>query len=342
MTKHVERAVNAIIRPPRKQYDPITLPLFLQGADDRLYVRHPVNIQNHRSQRICGSLYVSADRDLMDGGPCVVYMHGNASSQHEGQFLIPNLCPYGIVLYCFDFAGCGASGGEFISLGHFETIDVEFLLENLEMSFGLGPFVLWGRSMGAATSFLVNSPQVVGRIADSPFSSIPDVCTAISRKLGVPAVFVPAALLFLKITVHGRADFDLSSVSPLEAAQKPTTIPLLMCHAEDDEFIPLSQSQALMRAYRNRNKKLIVCHGGHNGRRSLGWIEEACQFAFGLLQVEAPDFKPRRPIGIHQPDEHFRSYEDLLAFANNRSRRSSEAESPLIENPTPRASTHAN
>jgi pimeloyl-ACP methyl ester carboxylesterase len=110
----------------------------------------------------------------MDGGPCVVYMHGNASSQWEGQFLIPNLCPRGIAVFCFDFAGCGASDGEFISLGHFETMDVEFLLQSLLETFRLGPFVLWGRSMGAATSLLVRHPAVVGIVVDSAYTSIPD------------------------------------------------------------------------------------------------------------------------------------------------------------------------
>jgi hypothetical protein len=196
--------------------------------------------------------------------------------------------------------------------------------------------------MGAATTLLVDSPKVVGRIADSPFSSIPDVCSAIARKLGMPSFFLPAALLFLKSSVHGKADFDLSTVSPLHAAEKPNTIPLLMCHAEDDEFIPLSQSEALLKAYSNPNKKLLVCHGGHNGRRSLGWIGEACQFAFNLLNVEAHDFKAVRAIGLHQPDEHFRSYEDLLAFANVRSRHTSDEASPLIEDPMPHLGSCAN
>jgi pimeloyl-ACP methyl ester carboxylesterase len=258
-------------------------------------------------------------------------MHGNASSQHEGQFLIPNLCPLGVALYCFDFAGCGASGGDFISLGHFETMDVQYLIENLIVSFGLGPFVLWGRSMGAATALLVRHPHVIGRIVDSAFSSIPDVCEAIALKLHMPSIFLPAALLFLKLTVLGRADFDLGTVSPLNSAKQPGAVPMLMCHAVDDEFIPISQGEAIFEAYSNPDKKLMRVSGGHNGRRSLGWIDEACRFALRLFGLDAHNFKAVRFVGVHGADQHFKSYDDLLRFMNTRGSRDSDIDSPIVE-----------
>jgi hypothetical protein len=55
-------------------------------------------------------------------------MHGNASSQHEGQFPIRNLWTGGISLFCFGFAG-----SDHVSLGYYETMDLIFLM------------VLWGR-----------------------------------------------------------------------------------------------------------------------------------------------------------------------------------------------------
>jgi hypothetical protein len=56
--------------------------------------------------------------------PCVIYLHGNASSRLEGRALVDLLVPYDIAYCILDFAGCGLSGGDFISLGYFEKEDV--------------------------------------------------------------------------------------------------------------------------------------------------------------------------------------------------------------------------
>jgi pimeloyl-ACP methyl ester carboxylesterase len=331
MAKYIDQAVNAIIRPPRKTYDPTDIPLFLEGPDKRTYVRHPVNISNERSQRVVGSIYVDITHDLMDGGPCLVYMHGNASSQHEGQFLIPNLCPLGIAVYCFDFAGCGASDGDVISLGHFETLDVEFIINNLMFAYNLGPFVLWGRSMGAATALLVDHPKVVGKVVDSSYTSIPDVIMAIARKLKMPSIFYPAALWFLKTTIIGRADFDLSTVSPLRKSQEPGTVPVLICHAADDQFIPIEQGEQIFAAYSNPDKVFIRITGGHNGRRPLDVIDQSCKFAMRMLGVSMVGFGAVRFIGIHDTDQHFKSYDDLLKFMNQHGTEDRNIDSPICE-----------
>jgi pimeloyl-ACP methyl ester carboxylesterase len=314
MSKYVDQAVNAIIRPPRKRYDPNILPLFITDPDDRAYVRHPVNISNPRNQKIMGSLYVSVTHDLMNGGPCVVYMHGNASSQHEGQFLIPNLCRRGIAVYCFDFAGCGASGGDFISLGHFEKLDVEFLIENLIESFGHRPFFLWGRTMGAATDHIVKNPRNIRKIVDSAYTSIPDIVTAIARKMQIPALLLPFAVYLLKRTIVGRADFDLSTVSPLESSKEPENVPIRFCHAMDDEFIPIEQGEVIYQQYSNPNKAFMKVSGGHNGRRPLNWIGLGCTFAMTCFGVAMENYVPVRFDGMYDADAHFQSYHDLLRF----------------------------
>jgi pimeloyl-ACP methyl ester carboxylesterase len=270
----------------------------------------------------------------MDGGPCVVYMHGNASSQHEGQFLIPNLCPRGIAVYCFDFAGCGAIGGDFISLGHYERIDVEFLIANLIMSFGLGPFVLWGRSMGAATALLVKHPRVLGKVVDSAYTSIPDVVGAIARKLRVPAFLLPMAMFFLKHTIAGRADFDLARVAPLEAAREDPNVPVRFCHAADDEFIPVDQGEALFAVYSNPDKRFRRVDGGHNGRRPLDWIGEGCLFSLRLLGGNTDGYQPVRFVGMYDADAHFQSYQDLLDFMATHGTTDTDIDSAVLHNQT--------
>jgi pimeloyl-ACP methyl ester carboxylesterase len=320
-----DRAVNAVIRPPRRIYRPADLPVFLAGCGCHAYVRHPVTMYSPRGDRVVGSIYIDSTRELMNGGPCVVYLHGNVSCQSEGQFLIQNVCPRGVALYLFEFSACGASGGQYISLGHFERQDVNHLLSQLEATFGLGPFVLWGRSMGASTAILLNHPSVVGKIIDSSFTTIPDVIASIASYLNVWPILMPAAVFFLRQTILARAHFDIRGVSPLERCWAPDNVPMVMCHAEDDEFIPIEQGLRLFDAYSNPNKRMVVVRGGHNGRRSLRWIGEACKFAFEMLGIGTELFKAVRFEGMDDEEQHFRSYAEMVRFVNERAERDAPA-----------------
>jgi pimeloyl-ACP methyl ester carboxylesterase len=317
MSKYVEQAIAAIIRPPRRQYDPSDIPVFLEDPESHTYVRHPVNVLTDRNQRLVGSLYVEATIDLMSGIPCIAYLHGNSSSQLEGQFLIPNICSHGIALYCFDFAGCGASDGDFISLGHYEAMDVCFLLTYLNAMFGLGPFVLWGRSMGASTALMVQHELLRGRVIDSAFTSVLGMITAVAQKMNFPSIFNAPAVWLLGKRIARLADFDISNVSALKMARLPNNIPLMLCHAEDDEFIPITHAEDIFAAYVSTHKKFVRVDGGHNGRRSLSFLTDACSFAIRLLGKEVPNgYYAVRLNGISDGDQHFQSYDHLLRIAS--------------------------
>lgn len=54
-------------------------------------------------------------------------------------------------LCLFDFCGSGLSEGEHISLGYYEAVDLEAMISEMKRK-GNKRFMLWGRSMGAATS----------------------------------------------------------------------------------------------------------------------------------------------------------------------------------------------
>ena len=311
----MEKAVNAVIRPPRKHYKVTDLPLFLDAGDGNTYIRHPLNFENQRRQKIVGSIYVKDTQDLMDGGPCVIYMHGNASSQLEGQFLVPNFCPHGFAVYCFDFAGCGESDGDYISLGYYETQDVEYLMGFLNSTFNLGPFALWGRSMGAATAVLARSPLLKCIVVDSTFTSIKEVCAAIAKSQNLPSFVIPPAIWFLKKTVSGKAGFDMGDVSPLEAAKSiPGAVPCIIGHATDDEFIPISQGREVFSAYSNPDKEFVHLHGGHNGRRNVEWLEKCCVFIFNQFKIDCEGFSvsPYRTFKSQEDHQHFSSFQDML------------------------------
>lgn len=309
----VDQAVDAIIRPPRRHYDVSKLPLYMDCGDNQNYIRHPLNFSNARDQKIVGSIYVMEGQDLMNGGPCIIYMHGNASSQMEGQFLIPNFCPRGFAVYCFDFAGCGESDGDFISLGYYETQDVNYLMDFLHSTFHLGPFALWGRSMGAATAVLARYPKLKCIVVDSTYTSVNDVVGAIAKKQKLPGFLVPAVLWFLKNTVKGKAGFNMADVSPLEVGSQPDAVPMIQGHATDDEFIPIEQGRTLFSAYSNTDKVFLHLTGGHNGRRKTEWLTEAIKFVLSHFGYGVSDVKYVAFSGLNsQDDEHFKDFNAMI------------------------------
>ena len=58
---------------------------------------------------------------------CILYLHGNAGNRLDVLPLMPFLVEKGFNVCCFDFAGCGLSEGEFISLGMHESQDASLI-----------------------------------------------------------------------------------------------------------------------------------------------------------------------------------------------------------------------
>jgi hypothetical protein len=81
----------------------------------------------------------------------IVYLHGNASARVEVvpnlSFLLAQVGVFGVV--GLDFTGSGRSDGDWVSLGYYERVDLECLLQHLKHVYG-GPdgtdleIILWG------------------------------------------------------------------------------------------------------------------------------------------------------------------------------------------------------
>lgn len=140
--------VNAIIRPPRQFYSSSQL-----GPEEFAYggvqfVRRDMILVNHRNLGLTATFWHRRDAPV-NKMPCVVYCHGNASSRvealdilqvvlaagerppserlHAGR-LRARMLSAGASCFAFDFAGCGHSEGEYISLGWYEHEDLAFVI----------------------------------------------------------------------------------------------------------------------------------------------------------------------------------------------------------------------
>ena len=92
-----------------------------------------------------------------------------------------------ISVFSFDFAGCGLSEGEYISLGWYERDDVDVVVDWLRKSDRVSSIGLWGRSMGAVTALMHadRDPSIAGLVLDSAFSSLRTLAEELAKTYSV-------------------------------------------------------------------------------------------------------------------------------------------------------------
>ena len=219
--------VNAIVRPPRAEYTIEELgPAEFEYGGHR-FVREDSQITNMRGLVLQCSMWHRAS--LPEPAPCVVYTHGNASCRAEALQILTPVLASGASVFAFDFAGCGQSEGDYISLGWYEKDDLAAALGHLRATGLVSAIMLWGRSMGASSAVMQASrdPSLAGLVLDSPFASLEQVALELVTHApetvpGVPSVppfLVKTALSIVARSVKGRAGFDLYKLRPVDAAK---------------------------------------------------------------------------------------------------------------------------
>ena len=105
------------------------------------------------------------------------------------------MLPFGISVFCFDFAGSGLSDGEYVTLGAREHKDIECVVQYLRTLPTVSRVALWGRSMGAVSSILYARadprsewlPVATRAGALLTFSSFDSCCNCLRQCLCGPA-----------------------------------------------------------------------------------------------------------------------------------------------------------
>lgn len=211
--------------------------------------------------------------------PVVIYLHGNSSSRIEGLKCLPELLKRGINLFVLDFAGCGLSEGEYISLGWHEKDDVSVIVDYVERIPRVGRIGLWGRSMGAATSLLFNNldNRITCTVYDSPFSDFTMLSKELCKKhASLPNFLVSFALTFIRSSIMERNGLDLYKLNPIDSAAN-VKCPGFFIHAMNDELISLDHTLNIFDKY-TAEKSLNICEGNHNSPRQKHILEKVGEF----------------------------------------------------------------
>ena len=283
------------IRPPRATYNIQDLGPSVRTISNIAVRRIDFELKNKNNFTLKCSFFQALDpkTSQQSSSICVIYLHGNAGSRIESLSLMPFVIENGMNFCSFDFAGCGLSEGEYISLGIHEKDDVILLKTNLKAKFGIKEVALWGRSMGAVTAIHVAAKEndIFAMICDSPFLKLSRLAAEFAKEnKNFSSFFTSIIFSFVKKSIKKRANFSVDALDQ-NAMIKQCKTPICFVTSKDDKFVKAYNVEELHGNYKG-TKKLLYEKGDHNAQRSLEFYLEGNKFLKeSLLAKILPEIK---------------------------------------------------
>ncbi|MBR5241822.1 MAG: alpha/beta hydrolase [Clostridia bacterium] len=219
---------------------------------------------------------------VKDGAPLNIQFHGYRSSPLRDFCGIGAECMrQGHNLLLVDQRAHGKSEGKVISFGIKERFDCVSWANYAVERFGKDvKIILGGLSMGAATVLMaaeLDLPEnVIGIIADCPYSSVKEIIKKVCSDRGLPA---DRAYPFIKLGGILFGGFNSDAASPREAV-KNTDIPIFIAHGVDDGFVPISMSDEIIEGARDAFYRRVpgADHAEAFGRDHVGYSNDLSSF----------------------------------------------------------------
>ncbi|HEY8509780.1 MAG TPA: alpha/beta hydrolase [Steroidobacteraceae bacterium] len=178
------------------------------------------------------------------GAATVLFCHGNAGNISDRLEWAKILRDMGLGVLLFDYRGYGQSTGIPEERGIHE--DARAVWDHLTSKERISPsrIVIFGESLGGAVAaHLAKDVTPAALIVHSAFTSVPDV----------------ASRFYWYLPVRLLARIRLPTADYIERVRAP----VLIIHSRDDEIVPFSHAQTLLRRA-NDPKELIAIEGDHN------------------------------------------------------------------------------
>ena len=159
----------------------------------------------------------------------------------------------------------GNSGGDYVTLGVLEQIDLESIIEYAASRPDVDPnkIGVLGVSMGGSTVILTaaHDPQIRAVVDDCGFSDAQNViATSFERFIHLPAF--PFAPITVWIASR-RAGIDIAKVRPVDVVSEISPRPILIIHGLADEVVPVTNSERNFAAAREPKELWLVPNAGH-------------------------------------------------------------------------------
>lgn len=230
MLRAIERAMIFFPEPLPRGFSFVTLP---RWGGEELFLTAQDGVEIH-------ALYFPAQQGKRFA---FLYLHGNAGSLADWQFVAEDLLRFGPALLILDYRGYGKSQGEITEEGLYRDA---FAGWEALLGKGFSPeeIIIYGRSLGTAVGITL-AKQVSPRalILESPFTSLRDLA-----RDHYP--FLPPGLPRHFTFDSGRLAGQLK-------------LPVLILHGDQDEIVPVEHARRLYERF-SEPKKLVVIPGGHH------------------------------------------------------------------------------
>ena len=202
----------------------------------------PVTITSHDGLKLFGRYY-----HVNDGAPIFIEFHGYKSMAIRdfcgGDRIVRSLKCNTLLV---DQRAHGKSEGNTISFGILERLDCLAWINYLNQRFGSDTKIfLIGVSMGGATVLMASEldlpRNVIGIMADCPFSSPWLVISKVARSMGIPSKLA-FPFVWLGARIYGK--FDLTSSDAISAVKK-ANVPIFLVHGDADHLVPFEMSEEI-------------------------------------------------------------------------------------------------
>lgn len=170
----------------------------------------------------------------------ILVAHGYGARRSEDFYSLFAEHGYGVLAW--DFRGHGASGGELVTLGYNEVLDVEAALAYALSQPGVERVGGWGGSMGAVTMIRATAqhPEIEALVADSPFATLED-----ELDLRVP---YPLLNPLIRTFAERETGLRLDLVRPVDEIRLISPRPVFLIQGLGDAMIPLDSAERLYAA----------------------------------------------------------------------------------------------
>lgn len=173
-------------------------------------------------------------------GVIILVAHGYGDKRPEEICELFASHGYGVIAW--DFRAHGKSGGDFSSLGYYETLDAGAALNFALAQPGVEHIGAWGGSMGAVTMIRAAAqyPEIEALVADSPFATLED-----EMDLRVP---FPMMRSLIQYFAEQKSGLNLDWVRPIDDISKISPRPVFIIQGMRDGMVPLDSGKRLYNA----------------------------------------------------------------------------------------------
>ena len=85
--------------------------------------------------------------------------------------------------------------------------------------------------------------------------------------------------------IEKKVNMRIEKIEPIKDAELCNNIPVLFCHAIDDDFVRKEHSKDLYEKY-SGPKEIIMFEGGHNSKRPIHVLQIISLFFYDKLKVD--------------------------------------------------------